>query len=165
MLSSPSPSSCSSCSSCSSSCCSCSSYTSHAPPHAPHDPPHAPPHIPPHTPPHTPHGPPRGQCLPPWFSLQLYCGEPAVLCCHPPSFSPHSSSCSALLYSVLLLAPHHLPSIVRSRVLLSPHITHCSPRLPSQPLSAVVLLREAPPMPLPLTTLHHHPSQWLYCGE
>src|SRR5882724_8645774 len=45
---------------------------------------------------------------------------------------------------VLLLAPHYLPSVVRSRVLPSPRITHRSPRSPSQPLSAVVLLRVAP---------------------
>src|SRR5882724_7390541 len=79
-----------------------------APPHAPHAPPHAP-----HAPPHAPHAPPHaplGQCLPPWFSLQLYCGEPALQCCHPPSCSPHSSSCSALLYGQECYCSLHITS-------------------------------------------------------
>src|SRR5882724_6985032 len=63
---------------------------------------------------------------------------------------------------VLLLAPHYLPSVVHSRVLPSPHITHRSPRSPSQPLSVVVLLRVAPPTSLLPADAHHtcrhHPS-------
>src|SRR5882724_11398377 len=47
--------------------------------------------------------------------------------------------------------PHHLPSVVCSRVLPSPRITHRSPRLPSR--FTAELLTQLCYFPLPLTTL------------
>src|SRR5882724_7240460 len=70
------------------------------------------------------------------------CGcTPALQCCHPPSCSPHSSSRSALLYS--------------QECYCSLHITCCSPRLPSQPLSAGCTAESGSP---DAAAAHHSPS-------
>jgi len=155
MLSSPSPSS--------------RPHAPHASPHAPHAPPHAA-HAPPpllmlllnaphalltlltlsstflshsssvpHTPPHVPRSPRTPLVNVSTLVLSAVVRCTAVL--PPPSCSPHS--------------PHAQPCYMVKSATDRPHTRH-SPCSPSQPLSAVVLLRVLPDATA-LTTLHHHP--------